>query len=420
MVRKMKKLLIIFAVTILSLYTLSQEIFVNQSLVINIEVPVRVFDGKTFVTDLSIDDFEVFENGVLQKLEAVYLVKKRTVVRSEEKKRLSPKTSRSFYLFFEMSEYSPKLREAVSYFINNVLFPGDDLVIITPLKTYRMKDRALEIMSRDAIEDRIVKLLRTDITMGNSEYRGLIDELSGLAKSLSTAIATGTTDPSETPEIQRELDVAEGIELTEMPMDEQLLYYEGLLSKLETLRTIDYMKLLEFSRFLKDKEGQKHIFMFYEREFIPQIDSKILDRYLSLFQQRPDILGTITNIFSFHRRDNTFDVEPVRKAYSDSSTSIHFMFISSPRPDIYGVYFEEHSEDIFSAFKQMADSTGGFVESSVNPASAFKRALEASENYYLLYYSPKEYKVDGKFKEINVKVKNKAFRVFHRAGYFAN
>ena len=49
-----------------------------------------------------------------------------------------------------------------------------------------------------------------------------------------------------------------------------------------------------------------------------------------------------------------------------------------------------------------------------------ERAVEASENYYLLYYAPRRYAGDGKFKTIKVKVKGKGFRVVHRLGYFSN
>jgi hypothetical protein len=60
------------------------------------------------------------------------------------------------------------------------------------------------------------------------------------------------------------------------------------------------------------------------------------------------------------------------------------------------------------------------VDSSANPLFLFRQAVEASETYYLLYYSPKDYKVDGRFRNIQVKVKNRDYRVIHRAGYFAN
>lgn len=81
---------------------------------------------------------------------------------------------------------------------------------------------------------------------------------------------------------------------------------------------------------------------------------------------------------------------------------------------------QERSDDIFSAFNEMARATGGFVESSARADYLFQRALEASENYYLLYYSPLNYETDGKFKEIKVRVKNKNYKVIYRLGYFAD
>ena len=95
----MKKTYLLICILVLSFSVFSQEIQ-EESVVINIEVPVRVFKGNAFVGDLSIDDFEVLEDGIPQKIEAVYLIKKRTVERSEEKKRFTPDTQRNFDLFF--------------------------------------------------------------------------------------------------------------------------------------------------------------------------------------------------------------------------------------------------------------------------------------------------------------------------------
>ena len=44
----------------------------------------------------------------------------------------------------------------------------------------------------------------------------------------------------------------------------------------------------------------------------------------------------------------------------------------------------------------------------------------ASENYYLLFYSPKDYSPDGKFRKIEVKVRGGDFSVSHRAGYIVD
>jgi hypothetical protein len=68
----------------------------------------------------------------------------------------------------------------------------------------------------------------------------------------------------------------------------------------------------------------------------------------------------------------------------------------------------------------VARATGGLIESSANAEFSMKKAVKASENYYLLYYRPSEYKRDGKFKNIRVKVKTGSFRVTFRSGYIAN
>jgi len=109
-----------------------------------------------------------------------------------------------------------------------------------------------------------------------------------------------------------------------MSIDEQITRYADLLGRLENIRSFEQKKFLEFSDLIKDKEGQKYIFMFYEKEYIPQIDPKILDQYLAIFQDRPNIIHTISGLFDFYRREITLDVERIKQAYADSSISISF------------------------------------------------------------------------------------------------
>lgn len=127
-----------------------------------------------------------------------------------------------------------------------------------------------------------------------------------------------------------------------------------------------------------------------------------------------------TSLFGLYRRDIQIDVERVKQAYSDSSIAIHFLFFSKMAEYSPGVKMEEHSEDIFSVFNDMAIATGGLTISSSNPEYLFKIASEAFENYYLLYYTPKNYRIDFKFKNIKVKVKGKNYRITHRIGYIAD
>jgi len=76
--------------------------------------------------------------------------------------------------------------------------------------------------------------------------------------------------------------------------------------------------------------------------------------------------------------------------------------------------------DFFSAFNEIAGATGGISESSANVNASLKKAAKAAENYYLLYYTPKDFVADGKFRKIEVKVKGKKYKVRHRSGYIAD
>jgi hypothetical protein len=387
----LNKLFLGIALSALSLSLFPQQLSHDVS-VINIEVPVRVFKGGAFIDNLTINDFEVYEDGKLQKVEAVYLIKKSSIERKEEKRKFQPQTSRNFVLLFQITEYLPKIGEAMDYFFKNVILPGDSLTLITPLKTYNFKSQSLELLSKEKIIEQLKGKLIKDTKMGNIEYRDLLNEL-------NKALKENT---------------------------ENFDYCRQILDRLESIRWIDEKKILEFANFLKAKEGQKNVYLFYQKEVLPQLPLAKLNEMMSLNQDDPQLIQLLSDLFLFYKRDITFNVDLVKKAFANSSISMHFLFITKA-PQIgetdlnpSGLSYVEHSEDVYNAFKEMAQATGGIVQTSANPAFSFQKAVDASENYYLLYYSPEDYRRDGKFRKIEVKVKDKNYSISHRAGYFAN
>lgn len=409
----MKKVLLTTALLSLSFALFSQEIK-HETGVVNIEVPVRVYHGNAFVDDLALDDFEVYENGALQKLEAVYLIKKKNIEKEEGEKKYEPNTSRLFYLFFEITEYSPRIDDALRYFMDNVLLPGDALFIVTPLKTYEMNPQALKVRGKEEIVKDLRGLLRKDAMTAGSEYRNALRELTRITRALASALPGGQAAG------QDQFSASEYAEMEgDVKLDMLMTLYKGTLTQLEGMRYIDQAKLLGFAESLRNKEGQKVVFLFYQREFVPQIDPRILSASIGMLQNQSHISQDLSHLFQSFKREVSFDVDKVKKAYADASTSIQFMFFTKPAEHIPGLRFEEHSEDIYSAFREMSAATGGITESSSNPSSLFKRAVESSENYYLLYYTPKDAERDWKFRKIEVKVKNRSYRILHRSGYFA-
>lgn len=385
---------------------------------INIEVPVRVFKGDAFVDDLTIADFEIYEDGKLQDLDAVYLVRKTIIERREETTPLAPDTRRHFFLFFEMSEYDPKVREALNYFVDEVLIPGDELIIVTPMKTYRMRSEVFNEGGRSKVFEQLLGILRRDILIGNAEYRDVLDDMKSLALTMAGAVNLTATNAGSP--MAGDMFAAGTIYDVPTSVEEQLQTYTTLLGRLESMRQVDQAQIAAFAERLRGQSGRKEIFLFYQREFIPKLDDMILTAYQSSFNDRPDIVQTVTGLFEFFKRETTIDVDAVRKAYADSGAAVHFLYLTRPAPKVAGVAMEEQSEDIFAPFREMSLATGGYIASTANLEAAMKSAVSAAENYYLLYYTPKDYAADGRFRPIEVKLKSGTGRVSHRLGYIAD
>ncbi len=388
----------------------------HEAVTVNIEIPVRVFAGDAFVDDLAINDFEIYEDGVLQKVEAFYLVRETQIAREESglpredaRKVYSPEVARHFVLLFEVIDYLPKLSQAIEYFFRTVYLEGDSLTVITPKRTYTFREDALSRLSREDVIRQLNGKLRADIISANTEYKTLVKDI----EDMYTQSGIFYWDTGDWRNVIREM-----------------------LDQLEQLRAVNEKRMVEFSDFLRSKSGQKNVFMFYQAEMLPKYDPFIEDASTSGVSvtapiENPTIGFKYMDLGLLYHREITFDVDRIKQIFSDSSIQIHFLFVTkNPIHELSiermeslnekHIRYEEQSEDIFSAFTQVAEATGGYTASSDNAAAVFQNAVAAMNNYYLLYYSPRDYREDGEFHSLEVKVKRAGCRVTHRAGYLAD
>jgi VWFA-related protein len=384
----------------------------HEAVAVNIEVPVRVYSGGTFIDDLRISDFELWEDGVLQKIEAVYLVRKTDILREESgapgsssARTISPQVNRNFTLLFEVTDWLPELGEAVRYFFDQVYSPQDALTVITPRKSYSIRPEAFHRLGQERIARQLIEKLRKDIQIANAEYKSLVRDI-------------------------EELYTSRGI--FEHETGDQKTTIRELLDLMETVRQVDEKRLLAFSEYLKGRPGQKNVFLFYQKEMLPKYDPFKRNLVTSGNpEENPAMLFKVMEITDFYRREISFDVEKIKRIFSDSSILVNFLYLTKiPQHNLdvqrmetlsaAHIRYQEQSEDIFKAFGQVARATGGYTGSSYDASAVFQRAADACENYYLLYYSPREYREDGSFRTLKVKVKGRSYRVTHRAGYLAD
>ena len=381
----------------------------TEAAVVNVVVPVLVFDGDKFVDDLKIDDFELYENGVIQKVEALYLADKTHITRAEELKKFSPQLARHFYLLFQLTDYDPKLAKALDFLFQKVLLPGDTLTIYTAVKPYALSPQALKTKPKELISKEMQGIVRKDTKIGASTYRSVLRDLQRLVSSMAGAVANVGAER----EVEEEAMAGQGSSLEFL-----LPRYRSTLQKMEELRFVDQNKFLQFAKALKTLDGQKNVYLFYQREYRPELAPAIVNQIFSQYQDNPNIIGDMQDLFSFYHRYSTVDSVVVKQAFSDASVLFNLIFLDKEKENISGVYLKEQSEDIFRAFSDVAKATGGVVDTSQNPYAAFKGALDKSESYYILYYTPLDRTKDGKFRTIKVSVKGKDYAVKHRLGYY--
>jgi VWFA-related protein len=358
----------------------------HTSVVVNIEVPVRVMRKDAFVDGLTLADFEVYENGVRQPLEAVYLIKNKEVLREEVLPGASPpppQKVRNYVLYLDLKEHLPKIEEAIDYFFSDVLGDKDALFVVTPAKTYKFRSEYLARVPRAKVAERLKDILRADVMLGNSRYRSLMVDFYKLE------------DEEFPPEMA--------------DVKENLLFEQA--KEIRDLTELTEERVMAFADILKALDGEKHVFLIFQREVLPA--------HIFADDRQAELVKAVG-----------FDVDKIKRHFADASITVHCLYITKrptfamrdmlQRGSAAVTQIQDLSSDVYASFRQMAAATGGLSESTTNPSFALKQAAEASGNYYLLYYRPLDYKADNRFQEIVVKVRGEGLKVTHRLGYIAD
>lgn len=371
-----------------------------------VEIKVWVQDKDQFVTGLNLDDFEVYEDGVLQAASGLQLIRGQAVVREKKPDEDSPALNRNFYLLFQTVDWDKRLGEAIDYLFQSLLLPGDTMTLVTPMQSYSLAPDALAKKSKGALAREMQQILRKDIQHGGGNYRDTLRDLQRIVRTIG--------GDRHALDVDMESGAGSGFGL-EMQLDR---YKQGLM-RLENLRLLDQKKLLEFAESLRTKPGRNFVVFFYQREFRPEISSSALNTMLSTFQDSPNVLNDLQDLFQYYRRERVFDAGLIRQAFADAAMTFHFIFMDKESKYIFGANMREQSEDILPLFSGIAAATGGASHISRNAAVSFQSAADAAQEYYLLTYVPARPATDGGFRQIQVRVKDRDYDVSYRAGYYA-
>lgn len=371
-----------------------------------VEVPVRVAVDGRLAEDLALADFEILENGRIQQPQGLCLVKGREIVRREGPAPAA-RADRHFYLLFQTLDYDNKLAAAVDYLFQSVLRPGDAMTLVTPMKAYALSAEALTKKPKPVLSKEMQQILRKDIQSGSGEYRTLLAELRRIVK--------GIGGESRAVDEDMEQDSAGSQFGLEMNLDR----YKQSLIKLEQIRLVDERRLTALATSLRAVSSRKFVYFFYQREFRPEISPQSINVMMSIYQDQPNVMSDLTDLFNLYRRESTFRLDHVKQAFADAAASFNFIFMNRESQYMFGAVLREQSEDAFQTFTEIARATGGVSDNSPDATTAFRRTVEATQDYYLLSYASDAPAGETGFRTIEVRLKGRTGAVTNRLGYFA-
>jgi VWFA-related protein len=364
-------------------------------------VDVRVYDHKgNPVTDLKQDDFRIYEDGTLQKINSFNLENVQQLEQASERNGKAPvvnlaslpKTTpvstlkrlvqnhRLIVVFFDLSSLQiddlvRSLKQAQN-FIQEQVTPADLVAIVT----YSSDLRIVQDFTNDKAA--LSKAIRS-IEIGPS---------STLASSGSVGAAGGTDSFGNTIVTQNTGDAftPDETEFNIFNTDEKLAALESLA---DLLRVVP---------------GRKSVIQFSSGITQTGVDNE------AQLQETIDAANMAD--VSFYPIDSRglVAMPPGGDASSASPSGTGIYNASAVSSEISSLH---NSRDTLS---NIATDTGGRMFTDLNNfAPAFREVQKENSSYYLLGYTPSDTRSDGHFRRIKVTVDQHGVRVESRPGYFA-
>lgn len=404
-----------------------------------LDVIVRDRRGNP-VLDLEASDFEVFEDGRPQRIDSFELIR-RGLEREVEGPIAAPRVSGRLDPIPGLERSLPPTRNFVAFVFDRLSTEGrrlaaraaldylqsghdpDTLVGVfaldLSLHTLQLYTSNLGLI-QDAIE-RAGARASVGYTSGSEEARQLSERSDRLGQAVSqssqAAVGAGQAGGAEAGALIGPAVADQAVGELNYRM---LQTYESLERDQQGYSTAN--GLLAVVDSLRVMPGRKTVLFFSEGVSIPP---NVQHRFKSIIHTANRSNVSIYTLDAAGLRMESSSAEAARELRALANRRIASSL--SGRDDTSGPMTRtlERNEDLLrldphSGLTELASETGGFLISETNSLKGgLERIGEDMNNYYMLSYSPTNRTLDGKFRNIDVKVGRPGLTVQSRKGYYA-
>jgi len=392
-----------------------QERIVEKVTVTNVEVPVRVlYKGKP-VTDLTKEDFTIYEskkkvniNGFFLKRKKISLTKPLEPV--ETVKPPAPR-SRTFVLVFNVTNYNDVFKEAVNHLFDKILTKTDRLMVFANDRTRTFPN----LENKQKIKEQLI----ADLKEESQKVRGrLLNYIKRVETYLNVhdfrrTLQEGGATRAPSPELgQRLVDF----------LKKYLLAWNEYKANYLTPR-VD--RFYYFSRYLEKLKSEKWVLNFYQFELFPRI--RLGSRTMNQMREISSLLmgsnnatqnalgqvllKLLSQLDADLNLNKGFPNEEISKLFYKVDATFHSFFIRTNNPSFFQDFeYRTISTDIEQVLKGITDITGGENITSNKLVDSLNKVSEKEDVYYVLTYAPRDPQKAGKLK---IKVKNRKYKVLY-------
>jgi len=398
------------------------------------------------VKDLSATDFEVYEDGARQQIESFRLVTRKTANGAAPAPAVADKAS---------STARPAEKEKPADLAAGQTDAGVSAIALvfdrlSPDARKRARDAAMSYLGEGARPEDFIGVFNIDLSLKVLQNYTTENRLvrQAIEKAGSSASATFTSHAEEARSQNQRIEqlqqqtasaaatasagggaaaAAAGAASGEAGVD--LQFAEMTRRTLETFEVLERDEqgyatsngLLAVVNSLRSLPGRKAVIFFSEGLAIPP---NVVAHFRSIINQANRINVSVYTIDIAGLRA----INPNDEARAEINAMGRRRVDANPsrpelgRPMTAGL---ERNEDLLklnpqSGLTQLANETGGaFIGDTNNIGNRLRQVDEDLHSYYLLTYAPTNQNLDGKFRDISVKLKRSDLEVQTRKGYYA-
>jgi len=406
-----------------------QENIVETVYVENVEIPVRVFEGKEPVIGLKKTSFELFINGKRREINGFFETRKKLAQNTspgpftEDTGKTPAAGARLFALIFNLSDFQQDLAGHLDTLFREVIKPGDFIIVLT--NRYFFPEWRVDVPEQTkgkimAILDKEVKTLKSEMFRFENELRAISSELkSRLDDPMGMEKRSDDNFPLN---IFRDFFVTYQFVL------------EDIKNQYLSLPVDQYIKI---AGYMKGQQMEKWVLNFYQLGRLPLLNTTgriygQLNKYMdgaggtvstggvggteinfTVVKEKLQILY-FDFIMQLQKIDELY-VKDIGKSFLNSGATVHTLLLKPIRQhDITGYddyKYETVATDSESILKKMSELTGGSIVRS-NKINDFITDITQKEDVvYILTYAPDP---DRKRPpKVEIKIDNPGYRLVY-------